>query len=146
MSTFSDDVTEREGFLREVSKKELFQYFYLSIPLLAVFVAAAILAGFWIEPLAVRIPVMIVCSIGAYIFLRRLVLGCVLMYKAYAPMSVREQCRYTPTCSTYALIAVMKYGILIGVTLSILRIHRCRPPYGGVDYPSLSHLGRIFRK
>jgi putative membrane protein insertion efficiency factor len=39
-------------------------------------------------------------------------------------------CRYIPTCSEYALLAVKKYGPLKGGWLAIKRIFRCHP-WGG---------------
>jgi putative component of membrane protein insertase Oxa1/YidC/SpoIIIJ protein YidD len=69
------------------------------------------------------------------IFTKRFLIGMVLMYKAFAPYSIRGQCRFEPSCSTYMFMALQKYGILIGVTKGICRICRCKPPYGGVDYP-----------
>jgi putative membrane protein insertion efficiency factor len=40
------------------------------------------------------------------------------------------QCRFTPTCSQYALEALRKYGLIKGSWLSIKRIVRCRPGGG----------------
>jgi uncharacterized protein len=40
------------------------------------------------------------------------------------------QCRFTPTCSHYALQAFQKYGLFKGFWLSIKRISRCHP-WGG---------------
>jgi putative membrane protein insertion efficiency factor len=40
------------------------------------------------------------------------------------------KCRYTPTCSSYALQAFRKYGIFKGFWLSLKRISRCHP-WGG---------------
>ncbi len=42
-------------------------------------------------------------------------------------------CRFTPTCSEYALEAIMKYGPLKGSWLAIKRICRCHP-WGGSGY------------
>ncbi|MGN0182541.1 MAG: membrane protein insertion efficiency factor YidD [Candidatus Ornithomonoglobus sp.] len=42
-------------------------------------------------------------------------------------------CRFTPTCSQYALEAVEKYGALKGGYLAVRRILRCRP-FGGCGY------------
>ena len=41
--------------------------------------------------------------------------------------------RYTPTCSEYAIQSLKKYGIIIGVYLSIKRIVNCHP-WGGSGY------------
>ncbi|MEO6456121.1 MAG: membrane protein insertion efficiency factor YidD [Ginsengibacter sp.] len=41
-----------------------------------------------------------------------------------------SQCRYTPTCSQYALEALKKYGAIKGLWLTIKRIARCNP-WGG---------------
>ena len=40
-------------------------------------------------------------------------------------------CRFTPTCSRYALEAVEKYGALKGGYLAVRRILRCHPFYKG---------------
>ncbi|MFZ1798243.1 MAG: membrane protein insertion efficiency factor YidD [Chitinophagaceae bacterium] len=43
------------------------------------------------------------------------------------------KCRFTPTCSQYALEALKKYGVLKGLWLAIKRISRCHPA-GGSGY------------
>lgn len=43
------------------------------------------------------------------------------------------KCRYTPTCSHYALEAFKKYGPFKGFWLSLKRISRCHP-WGGSGY------------
>lgn len=40
-------------------------------------------------------------------------------------------CRFTPTCSQYALEAVEKYGAARGGFLAIKRLLRCNPWYKG---------------
>ena len=42
-------------------------------------------------------------------------------------------CRYTPTCSQYALEALKKYGAFKGSWLALKRIARCHP-WGGCGY------------
>ena len=37
------------------------------------------------------------------------------------------QCRFTPTCSSYALEAIDVHGSLRGVWLTVCRFVRCRP-------------------
>lgn len=60
-----------------------------------------------------------------------------LLIKAYqfliSPM-LGPSCRFTPTCSEYAVQALKKYGALKGVWLSIKRVGRCHPWHdGGYD-------------
>lgn len=43
-------------------------------------------------------------------------------------------CRFTPTCSTYALEAIHKYGAAKGSFLALKRILRCHPFYKGDTY------------
>lgn len=43
-------------------------------------------------------------------------------------------CRFTPTCSAYAIEAIQKRGAFVGTLLSIWRILRCNPLCkGGYD-------------
>lgn len=36
-----------------------------------------------------------------------------------------KACRFTPTCSEYAYLAIQKHGVISGTILSIKRILRC---------------------
>ena len=43
-------------------------------------------------------------------------------------------CRYTPTCSEYAMEAVERFGVVRGTGMAILRVLRCHPfAKGGLD-------------
>ena len=42
-------------------------------------------------------------------------------------------CRFEPSCSHYAEDALLKYGAYKGTILTLKRISRCRPGYGGHD-------------
>ena len=46
---------------------------------------------------------------------------------------IGPKCRYTPSCSHYAMEAFKKYGPLKGGWLAIKRIARCHP-WGGHGY------------
>lgn len=79
--------------------------------------------------------VYVIYGVVTYFLTKRLAIGLVLFYKAFAPLSVRAECRFEPTCSTYMIMAIKKYGLIIGVIKGIKRLLRCRPPNGGIDYP-----------
>lgn len=63
----------------------------------------------------------------------RLAIGLIRLYKkltAWMP----HVCRYHPTCSSYMLEAVQKYGVWRGIGLGCRRILRCHPFHpGGYD-------------
>jgi hypothetical protein len=44
-----------------------------------------------------------------------------------------KSCRFTPTCSQYAIDAIEKLGIIKGTFAAISRIIRCNP-WGGSGY------------
>jgi len=46
------------------------------------------------------------------------------------------RCKYYPSCSTYAELAITEFGIK-GLFMAGWRLIRCNPfSHGGVDYPS----------
>lgn len=51
--------------------------------------------------------------------------------KAYrrflSPLKGSSCCRFTPTCSQYALDALREWGIVCGTALALWRILRCNP-------------------
>ena len=52
--------------------------------------------------------------------------------KMISPL-IGPKCRFTPTCSNYAMEAFKKYGVFKGFWLSVKRISRCHP-WGGSGY------------
>ena len=49
------------------------------------------------------------------------------IYQSFISPFLGFSCRFTPTCSHYAIEAVDKFGIIKGTLLSIKRILKCNP-------------------
>ena len=55
-------------------------------------------------------------------------------YQRFISPALPPACRFTPSCSQYALEAVTRYGIARGGWLSLRRLARCHPFHpGGPD-------------
>lgn len=63
----------------------------------------------------------------------RLLSAPILFYQRYISPLTPPSCRFTPTCSAYALEAIRKHGPLKGLWLAVRRILRCHP-FGGHGY------------
>jgi hypothetical protein len=56
------------------------------------------------------------------------------LYKYLLSPFIPSSCRFSPSCSAYAIDAVEKYGCLKGSYLAVRRIFRCHPFHqGGYD-------------
>ena len=65
--------------------------------------------------------------------MQRLLLLLVRFYQLCVSPLILPRCRYTPTCSQYAIAAISKYGAIKGTYLTIKRLSRCHP-WGGHGY------------
>ena len=64
----------------------------------------------------------------------RILIAMIRFYRIYISPMKRGCCIYIPTCSQYAIEAIMKYGAVIGSYLAARRILRCHPfAKGGYD-------------
>ena len=55
------------------------------------------------------------------------------LYQRVISPLTNSSCRFTPTCSQYALDSIKKHGPFVGLKLSIKRILKCHP-WGGSGY------------
>ncbi len=68
------------------------------------------------------------------------------LYKKFISPVLPNSCRFTPSCSSYAVEAIEKHGIIAGIFLAFYRILRCNPfCKGGVD-PVPERFRDIFKK
>ena len=65
-----------------------------------------------------------------------LLIVAVRLYQIFLSPVLGRQCRFTPTCSQYFILAVQKHGAVRGAWRGVLRICRCQPFHpGGYDPP-----------
>lgn len=65
---------------------------------------------------------------------KRALLGMIRFYRKHISPGLPPACRFSPTCSEYALEAVEKYGAIKGGWLALRRILKCHPLHrGGYD-------------
>jgi putative membrane protein insertion efficiency factor len=66
--------------------------------------------------------------------LQRTLIAVIKGYKQVLSPLLPSACRYAPTCSEYAIQAIVKYGVMSGLLLAFKRIFRCHPFHpGGYD-------------
>lgn len=65
--------------------------------------------------------------------MRWLLIHFVLLYQVTLGRVLGGQCRFTPTCSQYAIDALNKYGAWKGTWKALRRLSRCHP-FGGRGY------------
>ena len=64
-----------------------------------------------------------------------LLIGIIKIYKICISPIFANSCRFEPTCSQYCIDSLKTYGLVKGLTKSIVRISKCNPwfGYGGYD-------------
>lgn len=56
------------------------------------------------------------------------------IYKKYFSPFMFFRCKFYPTCSQYSKQAILKFGVVKGVFLSVKRLLKCNPFFhGGYD-------------
>lgn len=66
--------------------------------------------------------------------MKHLMIWLVKLYRKFISPIKPPCCRFTPTCSAYALEAFAKRGFFVGLILTVWRILRCNPfSKGGYD-------------
>ena len=65
--------------------------------------------------------------------LRATLVGMIRLYQVGISSWTPAACRFTPTCSSYAIEALERHGVVRGLSLAVRRLLRCHP-WGGQGF------------
>jgi len=79
---------------------------------------------------------VVVIAIALFFCSKYAAIGAIKLYQHYAPEEIRRRCLFKPTCSEYAIMAIRKYGGIIGFCKSYYRLmYLCRGNIYKIQYP-----------
>ena len=67
--------------------------------------------------------------------LNKLFIALIRFYQLCISPMLGPHCRFTPTCSQYAIEAIKNYGVIRGLALTVKRISKCHPFHAGGHDP-----------
>lgn len=67
--------------------------------------------------------------------MKKILIYSIRMYQKYISPLKAPSCRFYPTCSEYAVQAILRYGVWKGVVKAIIRILKCHPFHPGGHDP-----------
>ena len=88
----------------------------------------------WSAPAAVATALSLLALL-VLLRLKQMAICAVTLYQRFAPASIRNKCRFAPSCSAYMLLSLEKYGFWNGFGKGLRRIRRCKAQDGGFDIP-----------
>ncbi len=137
---FSDEQNPRSSaYIRKLSRPKISLLktllLYILFPVLTICVIIVLLNHFGLAE--TNIIIIAVAILVAYILLttKQLFICTIKLYQKYAPDSLRNKCRFEPSCSDYMILAIEKYGLIKGLQKGICRLKRCNIDNGGYDFP-----------
>lgn len=137
---FKDEQDPRSSaYIRKLKRPKISVFkvilFYILFPAL-VLTALIVVLKYLGLPTATTV-VIIAIILLAYILLttKRMFICAIRIYQRYAPDSLRNKCRFEPSCSEYMILAIEKYGLIKGLQKGICRLKRCNIDGGGFDFP-----------
>jgi len=63
--------------------------------------------------------------------MKNIIIFIIRMYQKYISPLQGPRCRFYPTCSEYAIQAILRYGVCKGSIKAIIRILKCHPFHSG---------------
>ena len=108
---------------------------FILLPGILLTALVIVLRFFDVSSIVIATISLALATVYIVLTLKRAIICCVRIYQRYAPDYVRNKCRFEPSCSEYMILAIEKYGVIIGVSKGIRRLKRCNINNGGFDYP-----------
>lgn len=69
-------------------------------------------------------------------FSQKIFLGIIGLYQRVISPGLGSNCRFYPSCSSYTVLAIEKYGTIKGLVKGFWRILKCNPyNKGGINLP-----------
>lgn len=66
--------------------------------------------------------------------MRFILLSIIKCYRFFISPLLGSNCRFYPSCSSYAIEAIQRHGVIFGSVLTIKRLLKCHPfSEGGID-------------
>ncbi|HTU63927.1 MAG TPA: membrane protein insertion efficiency factor YidD [Polyangiales bacterium] len=67
--------------------------------------------------------------------MQRIAVAAIGLYRRFISPVLPPACRFYPSCSEYAALAIERHGLVAGAVLAMRRLGRCHPWHpGGVDF------------
>lgn len=108
--------------------------FYILIPTLVLTALIVILTYLGLSTTTTVVIVATILLVYIFLTTKRMIICVIRIYQRYAPDSLRNKCRFEPSCSEYMILAIEKYGIIKGSRKGICRLKRCNIDGGGFDF------------
>lgn len=136
---FRNEYDPRSNNYKRVLVRPKIKWF-LVICFLAILLTLAVLLPILLAHAGLK-PVLVLaitlCAVILFLALsaKQIVIYSVCIYQRFAPDSIRNKCRFEPSCSEYMILAIQKYGLAKGLRKGIDRLKRCNVDGGGYDEP-----------
>jgi putative component of membrane protein insertase Oxa1/YidC/SpoIIIJ protein YidD len=86
--------------------------------------------------LSIVVVCMCIVVVELFFCFKHMIIGSIRLYQRYAHENVRRRCLFKPTCSEYAILAVQKYGGIIGLYKTYYRlVYLCKGNIYKIHYP-----------
>ena len=59
--------------------------------------------------------------------IEKVLINIIKIYIFFSPFFYRGACRFNPTCTDYTIQSILKYGPIIGIYKSAIRLSKCHP-------------------